>query len=179
MYRPIDTWSVSILANLLAHILWSIEVLCIYWNYIFHSTHKFSKDKRKFNLSSLNKALQHVESIFICFSSSTCDWLKVTTSLLLANHKHCLQNKWRSTLHVEVPYGKVRNRKQVVNKPLYLHSPVCPRNSSSYGNQKVLMRRKNIMKKNVLEMFLLYKYVMHRNIWRVLVGPLIWPLWWW
>jgi len=144
----------------------------------------------------VNKAFRHVESIFSCFSSSACGWLKVMTSLLLANHKWkvapnvitvillanhmcCLKNKWRSTLHVEVPYGKVRNRKQVVNKPLYLHSPVCPRNSSSYGNQKVLMRRKNIMKKNVLEMFLLYKYVMHRNIWGVLVGPLIWPLWWW
>ena len=52
-----------------------------------------------------HKAQRHVESILICFSSSTCDWLKVITSLLLANHKCCLKNKWRSTLHVVVPYS--------------------------------------------------------------------------
>ena len=53
------------------------------------------------------KAQRHVESIFICFPSSTCDWVKVMTSLLLANHKHCLENKLRSTLHVEMLYSNV------------------------------------------------------------------------
>ena len=40
--------------------------------------------------TSPNNTQRLVESICIHFSSSTCDWLKVMTSLLLANHKHCV-----------------------------------------------------------------------------------------
>ena len=60
--------------------------------------------------SPVYKAQRHVDCrVDLHLFSKQHLWLaiKVMTSLLLTNHKCCLENKWRSTLHVVVPYRAV------------------------------------------------------------------------